>query len=48
LGWIVKIKLSNTKEFEQLMSKEEYIVFIGEIEKKEKESTDTPSDGRSK
>ena len=48
LGWIVKIKLSNTKEFEQLMSKEEYIVFIGEIEKKEKESTDVPSDGQSK
>ena len=48
LGWIVKIKLSNTNEFEQLMSKEEYIVFIGEIEKKEKESTDAPSDGQSK
>ena len=47
LGWIVKIKLSNTQEFEQLMSKEQYIVFIGEIEKKEKESTDMPSDGRS-
>ena len=47
LGWIVKIKPSNTQEFEQLMSKEEYIVFIGEIEKKE-DSTDMPSDGQSK
>jgi glycine cleavage system H protein len=47
LGWIVRIKLSNTKEFEQLMSKEEYIVFIGELEKKE-ESTDMRPDGRRK
>jgi glycine cleavage system H protein len=48
LGWIVKIKLSNMKELEELMSKEEYIVFIGEIEKKEQGSADISSDGRSK
>lgn len=46
-GWIVKIKLSNMKEFEQLMSREEYTVFIGEIEKKEQGSADMSSDGRS-
>ncbi|HJY09875.1 MAG TPA: glycine cleavage system protein GcvH [Nitrososphaeraceae archaeon] len=48
LGWIVKIKLSNMKELEELMSKEEYIVFIGETEKKEQGSADISSDGRSK
>jgi glycine cleavage system H protein len=37
LGWIVKIKLSNPQEFEQLMTKEEYDVFIGESEKEEGE-----------
>lgn len=34
-GWIVKIKLSNTQEFEQLMTKEEYAEFVGESEKEE-------------
>jgi glycine cleavage system H protein len=36
-GWIVKIKLSNPQEFEQLMTKEEYAVFVGESEKEEEE-----------
>ena len=31
-GWIVKIKLSNPQEFERLMTKEEYDVFVGESE----------------
>ena len=31
-GWIVKIKLSNPQELEQLMTKEEYDVFVGESE----------------
>jgi glycine cleavage system H protein len=47
LGWIVKIKLSNTKEFEQLMSKREYDVYIGELEKGEEESADKQPDWRS-
>jgi glycine cleavage system H protein len=32
-GWLVKIKLSNLQEFEQLMSKDEYNVFIGDSER---------------
>jgi glycine cleavage system H protein len=36
-GWIVKIKLSNPQEFDQLMTKEEYAVFVGESEKEEEE-----------
>ncbi|MGA8105404.1 MAG: glycine cleavage system protein GcvH [Nitrososphaeraceae archaeon] len=47
LGWIVKIKLSNMKEFEQLMSKKEYDVFIGELEKGEEETADKRPDWRS-
>jgi glycine cleavage system H protein len=46
LGWIVKIKLSNMKEFEQLMSKREYDVFIGELEKGEQESAGMRPDWR--
>jgi len=30
LGWIVKIKPSNIKEFDDLMSKEQYDKFVGE------------------
>jgi glycine cleavage system H protein len=37
LGWIVKIKLSNPQELEQLMTKEEYDVFVGESEKEKGE-----------
>ncbi len=37
LGWIVKIKLSNPQELKQLMRKEEYDVFVGELEKEEGE-----------
>jgi glycine cleavage system H protein len=37
LGWIVKIKLSNPQEFEQLMTKDEYAVFVGESENEEEE-----------
>jgi glycine cleavage system H protein len=41
LGWIVKIKLSNPQELKQLMTKEEYDVFVGESEKeKVEESSD--------
>jgi glycine cleavage system H protein len=31
LGWIAKIKPSNTEEFESLMTKEKYERYIGEI-----------------
>ncbi|MDQ4102112.1 MAG: glycine cleavage system protein GcvH [Thermoproteota archaeon] len=31
LGWIAKIKPSNTEEFENLMTKEKYDRYIGEI-----------------
>ena len=31
LGWMVKIKPSNIKEFESMMTKEEYEKFIGKI-----------------
>lgn len=48
LGWIVKIKLSNMKEFEQLMSKKEYDVFIGELEKGEQDSAGMRPDWRRK
>jgi glycine cleavage system H protein len=37
LGWIVKIKLSNPQELKQLMRKEEYDRFVGELEKEEGE-----------
>jgi glycine cleavage system H protein len=37
LGWIVKIKLSNPQELKQLMTKEEYDVFVGESEKEKGE-----------
>lgn len=47
LGWIVKIKPSNMKEFEQLMSKKEYDGFIGELEKGEQETADKRPDWRS-
>jgi glycine cleavage system H protein len=36
-GWIVKIKLSNPQEFKQLMTKDEYAVFVGESENEEEE-----------
>ena len=39
LGWIVKVKPSNMKEFNNLMTNEQYNKFIGEIEK-EKEGQD--------
>jgi glycine cleavage system H protein len=44
LGWMVKIKLSNTQEFERLMTKEEYNVFIGESAKGEQEPSDKRTD----
>jgi glycine cleavage system H protein len=33
LGWIVKIKPSNLEEHKLLMSKDEYDLFVGEVEK---------------
>jgi glycine cleavage system H protein len=33
LGWIVRIKASNTKEFDALMTKEQYDRHVGEIKK---------------
>jgi glycine cleavage system H protein len=35
LGWIVKVKPSDIDEFNNLMTKEQYDKFIGEIEKEE-------------
>jgi glycine cleavage system H protein len=40
LGLMVKIKLSNIQEFERLMTKEEYDVFIGESVKGERKPSD--------
>ena len=40
LGWMVKIKLSNLQEFERLMTKEEYDMFIGESVKGEQKPSD--------
>jgi glycine cleavage system H protein len=50
-GWIVKIKLSNPQEFEQLMTKEEYAEFVGESEKEEgqrEESSEREANKQSK
>jgi glycine cleavage system H protein len=37
LGWIVKMKPSNMEEFNHLMTDEQYIKFIGEIENKKED-----------
>ena len=39
-GWIVKIKLSNLQEFEQLMTKEQYNEFVGETNQDKKDNQD--------
>lgn len=36
-GWIVKIKPSNLQEFEQLMTKDQYNAFVGEVDKDKKD-----------
>jgi glycine cleavage system H protein len=39
-GWIVKIKLSDLQEFEQLMTKEQYNEFVGETNQDKKDNQD--------